>query len=360
MNENETATEETVDNSAGVSEFDTAASDVIAQIEQEFADAAVDALPDAPAEETAEAAADSGEGVATEEVAAEGAEPLAEEAEEDRGLERLVAREVAVREAETKLKERESKLTEMETELTQAREKLAALPTDFIKDMGHRPWEALEEAGHDPEQVIRLCLAAKLQKDGKPLPPELRQAIRDAERDYKDAQLEKRQIEFEQRQAAAAFVAKVESDARQYVSRMTGEQGISKDAPTVAHVAKADAERVFNEILDEIGRDARARSKEPGAQLIPFDEAARRVEKRWSEMAKLFAPAGSEQASTTVGEKKSTSPAQVASKDKPAQKAVKPLIKSKPKTQKELEDEGLEAALAEYKRVEQANRPARA
>jgi len=349
---NPRVTEEFVDNSP---EADPAA-DVIAQIAAEF-----EAEAGAEDAGTAKAAADAPEGTeasaedaeATETVATE---PTEESPAEDAGLERLVAREVALREKEAEFKAREAKFTEIEKENAALKEQVAKIPTDFIEEMRVRPWEALEAAGHDPDQVIRLCLAAKMTKEGKPLPAELSRAIKDAEAEYKQTSLEKRQAAFEQRVAAEAFAKKVESDALAYVKK-----GISKDAPTVASVAKANSERVYSEILDEVGRDAHARRGEPGAQLISFDEAARRVEKRWAEMKALF---GSEAASTTVDEKKSTPSTTEASKKQTTPKAAAapkvPLTKPKAKTQKELEDEAVEAGLQEFKRAELARKQARA
>lgn len=343
--------EEFVDNSAG-DPTDALAADVISQIETEYADAALEALPDGEAEVVAEETAEPTQEVSTEEATEEG--------ETDRGLERLVAREVALREAETSLKAREAKATELEKENASLKEQLSTVPTNFIDELRFRPMEALEAAGHDPDHVVRLILAAKMQKDGKPVPSELRNAIRDADYDYKLKTQERKLADIEQQRASATFVAKVESDAREYVTK-----GISKDAPTVVQVAKANPDRVFNEILDEIGRDARSRAQEPGAQLIPFDEAARRVEKRWAEMKSLFGASSEKEASTSAGEKKSTSPAPGAStKQNTAPRGTtpptKPLIKAKPKTQEELEKEGIDVAMAEYKRVEQAKRAARA
>lgn len=349
MDEHQTSVEEVViDNSSPAPE--TVPDDLIAQISAEY-------NPDG---DTTEAAADVAPAVdaetGTEEVQAqsegEPAESESDDKEADRGIERLVAREVELRQKEEAFRAREAKVVELEKQNAELKAKVDAFPADFIEEMRFRPTEALEAAGHDPDHVVRLILAAKMQKEGKPVPPELRQAIRDAEYDYKFQKQERELQQMKHQRAALEFAAKVESDARQYVTK-----GISKDAPTVAQVAKANPDRVFSEILDEISRDAAARAREPGAQLISFDEASRRVEKRWSEFKSLLNP-GTE-ASTTAGETKSTKPAPGASKPttpKAATPPSKPLTAPKPKTEDELLKLAIAEAEAEHKRATQVKR----
>jgi hypothetical protein len=348
------AEEVIVDNSAGVEETDALMESVIADVEQEFLDEDLAAMPDeAPevdaSEQSEEPAADEGE---------QPAEDAAPDEEADRGTERLVKREVELRLKEDALKAREAKLDATEQENAQLKQKLAdveaRIPTDFLDSLRANPWEALEGVGYDPEHIVRVVLAQKLQKQGKEVPKELREEIRAAEYDYKFKKQEQQLSQIEQQRHAAAFVAKVETEARQYIHAMTAlKPEFSKDAPTVAKVAKADPERVYAEIMDEIGRDANARSREPGAQLISYAEAARRVEKRWGAMKKLLSD-NPDNASTPADETKARSQQPGAStKQKPV---AKPLTPAKPKTQEELEIEGIEAALADYKRVEMAKR----
>ncbi len=352
--------EEFVDNSAP-SGMDAAAADVIAQIEAEFAAEDLQALPD-PAPEQA-GTEDQTQEPAEVEAAGEGdqvAEVPAPE-ETDRGLERLVAREVELRTKEKAFEEREARVKSVEAENAQLREQLGKLPTDLIEDLRIRPLEAIEQAGHDPDHVVRLILAAKMVREGRPVPPELKQALREAEYDQKFKAQQRELHEMKQQRAMMEFVSKVEREAQEYVSQMqkaSGElKGISKDAPTVAKVATANPQRVYSEIMDEISRDARARAQEPNAQLITYDEAARRVEKRWAEMATLLGASPGSNASTTAGDTKSTSPANGASTKNKAPATPKPLTQTKPKTQNELEEEAIQAGMAEFKRAELAKRP---
>lgn len=347
--------EEYVDNSAGEA-TDALMADVIAQVQAEWTEDGSEATP----EEVA-AAPEGEEAPATEETPAEeetgGAEETAEET--DRGTERLVQREVELRLKEEGLKTREAKLQSVEQENTQLRTQLAELqakiPNDFFESLRSAPTETLRQQGYDPDHLVRVVLAEKLMKQGKEVPKELRDEIRAAEYEYKQKQLDQKHADLEQRIAATRFAEKVEGEARQYIKAMSElKPEFSKDAPTVARVAKADPERVFAEIMDEINRDANARRREPGAQLISYAEAARRVEKRFGEMQRLFT--GDPKANGTIAaETKSTSAATGASSK--TKTAVKPLVKPRAKTNEELEKEGLEAALAEYKRVELAGRP---
>lgn len=300
----------------------------------------------------------------TESTAEEGAEPPVTEdtptEETDRGTERLVAREVAVRQAEESLKAREAKVAELEAQNEQLRSQVSALPQDFVEQMRHQPFEALTAAGHDPEHTLRLLLAKQFEKDGKPVPQELRQAIREAEYDYKFTQQEKKLRQIEQQREAAAFVAKVESDAREYVSKLEAD---SKDVPLVAGVAKKNPARVHSEILDEIAKHAReAAGKNPNAPLLPFADAARLVEKRWAEMAQLIgSPAASTAPAGALPEKTSTqgtrSNVSATSKQKPVV-AKQPLTKTPPKTQAELEKMAIDDAVQEYRRVESTRKAA--
>jgi hypothetical protein len=347
--------EEFVDNSH-TEETDALMESVIKDVESEWQDEDLAALPDG--------AEPSGDDTGGDTQAAADGEPTeSAETDDDRSISRLVQREVELRTKEEAFKAREAAVAQVEQENTQLRQQLADLeariPNDFIDQLRVNPWETLEQVGYDPEHIVRVVLAQKLTKQGKDIPKELRDDIRAAENDFKQRQLDKRQVELEQKITAQRFVEKVETEARQYIRAMSElKPEFSKDAPTVAKVAKADPERVYAEIMDEIGRDASARRREPGAQLISYAEAARRLEKRWGDMRKLLSSDSPEDASTTAAktperaQQTGASPA-----GKPANKtAVKPLIPQQSKTQEELEQEGIDAALAEFKRVEMARR----
>lgn len=284
--------------------------------------------------------------------------PAAEEPEADHATERLVAREVELRTRETALQAEKAQIDAIRAENESLKAQVAKISSEFVDDMRHRPFEALEAAGHDPEHTLRLLLAKKFEKDGKPVPAALRDEIREAQYEYKFKQQELKLQQIEQQRAQMAFVAKVESDAREYVSTKLG---TSKDAPLVAKAAKTNPDRVYREIMDEVANEARAAAgKNPNAALLTFDEAARRVEKRWSEMAAMFgAPAASTttNAPTTQGAGQSV----VNNKNpKPAVPPSKPMMKSPAKSEADLLNEAIELGTQEFRRQETARKaPAR-
>lgn len=340
-------TEEAVDN--GPSQFDLDAQAAIDAIAAEF-------VPDA----------EGGEGEAPQVDAADESAPPSpsetpageteanKESEDERGFERLVAREVAVREKEQAIAARESRFQELEAAAAKASQyeaRIAELESAY-QQIGTNPTAALRAGGHDPDQVVRLYLAEKMAAEGKPIPEKLQAAIERAQDQAERRAFREEQQNFQRQQAAAAFVAQVENGANQYVR---GE--ISKDAPTLAIVAKADPARAYREIMDEISRDAAARAgKDPNASVLPYEEAAKRVETRWSELRRLFgtesAPAASTGGTTPPAAAKpapKAAPKQGASKPTP-----KPLTTGKALSYDELMLEAVKAGEAEYARAEQA------
>lgn len=360
-----------VDNSeGGAEETDALMDGLIADVSKDFEDAELAAMPDAPADETAEVDPEAAQDVEAPAEEGEPAEDDETDAEKDRSAERLVAREVELRLREDKLKANEERYSKLETENQQLRQQFeeldARIPHDFVEGVRTDPWAAFESQGIDPEHVVKVVLAQKLKREGKPVPEKLAEEIEKAEFKFTQRQLAKRQQDFEQKLAAQRFVEKTEADARQYIRAMSElKPEFSKHAPTVAKVAKANPDKVFAEIMDEISRDASARRREPGAQLISFAEAARRIENRWSEFRNLV---GSPQEASTPGaqgdrtaddtqERAQQTGASAKLPGQPVKKGVKPLIPApKAKTQEELEQEGLDAGLAEYKRLTLANR----
>lgn len=360
MDAKQPVVEETVDNSGGVEETDAYMNDLIKEVEQEFEDEDLAALPDGASSDKADGESDVGDVQPDEAGEQEVVEPGEDEdSEGDRSVERLVAREVELRTKEEALKAREFHVKAIEDENTQLKQRVAELeqriPEDFFDQLRVKPFETLEANGFDPEYVVKGVLAAKLVKQGKSVPEQLLRELKDAEYDYKFKAIEREKAQMAQQQKALAFVQKVEAEARQYIRAMSElKPEFSKDAPTVAKVAKSNPDKVYAEIMDEIGRDATARSRDPQATLISYAEAARRVEKRWTEYKGLFGTDPSKDASTTADDTQAREQQTGASTQ--VKKAVKPLLNSKPKTQEELEQEGLDAALAEYKRVETARR----
>lgn len=316
-------------------EIDTAMDQFISEAQKEFAPA--DELAEAPVEVAPSAPAPTEE-----------PQNNTVEAPETRGLERLVAREV-------ELREREARLSGTEKEMEALRARLAeleprALTPDKIDQIKFSPSEGLRALGLDPDEVIKAALVEKL--GDKANDPETR-ALLEQSRMRKEMMALRAQVqEAERRQAAAAYYSQISNGALEYVNKV---EGLSQ-YPSVAQVAKSNPQRVYQEIMEEITRDAQVRAtREPNGDVISFDEAAKRVEARWSEFKGFFSqapsvpanagtPVPSELKAKTIVEAEKKSPP---STMKPPEKPLAPWL------QKSLdEEEAIRAALMEYKRAE--------
>lgn len=272
--------------------------------------------------------------------------PAPEAKPEERGLERLVEREVALRSREAEIAAREAKFAEMEQRLRELETK--RVPDDWREKAEYAPEEVLKQMGLDPEMVVRQIIANRLGPDA---PPEVKQTVESAQIKKQINELKRELAEHQQRAAAAAFVAQVEAGARQYV-----EKGIGENAPTVAAVAKANPMKVYREILEEIAQDANMKSARGlGGDVLSYDEAAKRVEARWSEFKTYFAPAAPSGSQTTPTPASTPAPAanaQGANKPtppvtKPPDRPIAPWLQHRAD-----EDEGIKAAVAEFIRLE--------
>jgi hypothetical protein len=269
----------------------------------------------------------------------------------DRGLERLVAREV-------ELREREARLSESQKEMETLRARLAELEgrpdlpslADKIK---LSPVEGLRALGLDPDEVVRMALVEKL--GDKANTPEMREMM-ERVRIRKEMESLRAQVqEAERARAAQAYYAEVQSKAAEYVKN---QEGISKHAPLLATVAKANPDRVLQEVMEEISKDAATRaSREPAGDILSFQEAAQRVERRWAAMKALLEPtlpSASAPASTpepkttpTAAPVKSTPPSSI----KPPERPLAPWL-----TAQRDEEEAIKEAVLEWTRAESAKR----
>jgi hypothetical protein len=266
----------------------------------------------------------------------------------ERGLERLVAREV-------ELREREAKLTGAEEEIKALRARLSeleprALTPELLDKIKLRPADGLRALGLDPDEVVRTALMEKL--GDKANTPEMRDMLEKARLRKEMETLRHQVMEAERRQAAQAYYATVESGARDYVKNV---EGLSKHAPTVAVVAKTNPDRVHQEIMEEITRDATTRaSREPNGDVISYQEAAMRVDKRWSAMKALLvesnpsvagtAPPAQSPKTTELVAKETPKPPP--STVKPPERPLAPWLQ----TSKE-DDEAIREAVMEWHRI---------
>lgn len=242
----------------------------------------------------------------------------------------------------------EEKLSAANREMETMRARMADLESrqigeDISTETRLRPMETWKKMGLDPDAVIRAALAAKL---GDKAPPELRQTIQQNETQLQIRALEQKIIAQNREMAAKQYFESVAAEAKAYVAK-----GISV-APLLAEVAKTNPDQVHREIMTELIQDARSRSaKEPNGAIMPYDEAAKRVEARLSEYKKLLGgPA------TPVVPQAGTTPpvAQQVASTKTQTTVIKPPDRPlAPWLQKvDVSEQGIKEALDEYKRVE--------
>lgn len=322
-------------------DIDVAMNSFIAEAQKEFAyDDGIEAAPATLAPETP----------TPEVVPQENTLPVPEPAV-DRGLERLVAREVELRERENKLSGSEREVEALRARLRELEPR--AISQELLDKIKFSPQDGLRALGLDPDEVVRMALVEKL--GDKANDPETRALLeRSKIRKEMDALRAKVQ-EAEYKQAAQAYFAQVQHGAAEFTRNI---EGASKNTPTVNYVAKSNPERVFQEIMEEITRDASIRAaREPNGDIMSYAEAAQRVEQRWAAMKSLFT------GSLTPEAPKPATPASIA-----APKTIveaKPDVKNPPSTIKPPEkplapwlqrsqdsEEAIRAAIAEYKRSE--------
>lgn len=322
-------------------ELDTAMSAFIKETQAEFAAAApADPVEEAPAPETP------AEPVVPTELAIAAEEPAVE-----RGLERLVAREVELRERETRLAGAQKEMEALHARIRDLESR--ALSPELLDKIKWSPQEGLKALGLDPDEVVKAALVEKM--GDKANDPETRALLERSKMRKEMEQLRAQVLESERKQAAQAYFATVQNGAVEFTRKL---DGLSKETPTVSAIAKNNPERVFQEIMEEITRDAASRAaREPGGDIISYEEAAKRVEQRWSAMKALFG-------GPLPGE--TPKPAPNAGMPTPKTNVeAKPDVKSPPSTIKPPEkplapwqqrdvdaDEGIRAAIAEWRRAE--------
>ena len=108
--------------------------------------------------------------------------------------------------------------------------------------------------------------------------------------------------------------------------------------------------------MDEIARDASVRAgKDPSGAVLSYEDAAKRVEARWSEFRALIsAPQDPPPPQSTTAATKpalTAAPTKTSSNGKPAVPPA-PLTKKPPATYDELLNAAIAEGVAEYKRVE--------
>lgn len=327
-----------LDSGFGPTELDNQVADFIADVAKEFA-----AEADAPAEApTPKLEAPETPGPQENTVA----DPT------DRGLERLVAREVDLRERETKLNAAQEEIKALRSRLAELEPR--AIAPELLDKIKLSPADGLRAIGLDPDEVVRTALMEKL--GDKANTPEMKEMM-ERVRLRKEMEALRAQVQLaERKQAAQEYYNQVNTAARQYVSNI---DGYSKQAPTVAQVAKSNPDRVHAEIMEEITRDAAYRAAtEPNGDVISYQEAAQRVEKRWGAMKALLGgnsvdtgtPAASTPAVKTV-EQTASAPKTPPATPKPPDRPLAPWLQ-----RHQTEEEALNDAILEYRRLEHSKK----
>ncbi len=262
----------------------------------------------------------------------------------DRGLERLVAREVDLREREAKLSGASAEVEALRARLAELEPR--ALTPELLDKIKLSPADGLRALGLDPDEVVRTALMEKL--GDKANTPEMRDMMEKVRiRKEMDA-LRAKVNDAERKQAAQAYYQTVDAGAKEYVKNT---EMFAKHAPTVAEVAKRHPDRVHQEIMEEITRDASIRaSREPGGDVISYQEAAMRVDKRWGAMRALLGTPETGTAASTTAPKTNvvaktevkTSPTTI----KPPERPLAPWLQASKD-----EDEAIREAIAEFNKA---------
>lgn len=266
----------------------------------------------------------------------------------ERGLERLVAKEIDLRERENKIASAQEEIKALRSRLSELEPR--AITPELLDKIKLSPQDGLRAIGLDPDEVVRAALMEKL--GDKANTPEMKEMM-ERVRLRKEMDALRAQVQMAERQKAAReYYETVASGAKAYVSNI---DGLSKHAPTVAQVAKTNPDRVHAEIMEEISRDAAYRAQaEPNGDVITYQEAAQRVDKRWSAMRALLAPQSMVEppANASTSEPKTNAPAAQSPKTPPAtvktpDRPLAPWLQHKKD-----DEEAINEAIMEFRKLE--------
>lgn len=275
--------------------FEQSLKDVVSEIEDEFAQSKYEFNEEELAEGEPKPEAPEPE-VEPEAVAEDDEAP-----EVKRGLDRLVAREVALQAKEAEFQGRFAKVAALEAEVSKLRQ---AIPSrQVVEGLDISPTETLKSLGKDPEAVVRMMIAEQLEARGQEVPAELKEFVKEARREQRVRSLEAQILQRNQVDQAQAELNAVKLGALEYVKTIVGHreqatapkeaQAALKALPTLTEIAKDNAEYVQLEIMEEIQRDAReklSQGADPSSQALTFFEAAKLVEARFAKTKAMFTP----------------------------------------------------------------------
>lgn len=261
-----------------------------------------------------------------------------------RGIQRVVARELAAKaQEEAALSAKKA----ADAAIAELKSLQGLKSTKEIADMMDLdPIGAFKAMGKDPDTMLKLALAQQL---GDAAPESLKEFARGAGEKREIAQIRAELAAERQARAAQEYFNTISAGAREYVTKNVGD---SKALPTLSKAAKVDSQYVHDEIMEEIVKEARVRAAtDPNGEPLTYEEAAKRVESRLARIAKLI----SVQSTNNAAAKNAQKPNPVPPTTKPA---PKPLAPWQQRTSS-LEDEGFKMAMLEYERAEAARKASR-
>lgn len=268
-----------------------------------------------------------------------------------RGVQRLVARELAAKQREDEADRKIAELKALQAEVSKYKDLRSAAELADMMDVD--PLGAFKALGKNPEDMIKLALAQQL---GDEAPDKLKDFAREANTRREIAQLKAQLAAQNQARAAQEYFNTIQSGAREYALGLDKEvkpgKKVGDGIPTLSLVAKADPDYARDEIMEEIVAEARRKAAEdPNGEPISYEEAAKRVEARLAKLAKLLQV---QNGTTTPTKNGKPATKVIPPTTKPATKPIAPWMRNPDS----IEEQGLQEALRVYERVE-AERKAR-
>jgi hypothetical protein len=267
------------------------------------------------------------------------------------GLDKLVAKEVALATERAELAAQRKELLEMKKQMDELRAAKHLDPA-IARLMQTDPRAAIAQLGADPELAIQMAMAAKLGPDK--IPPELKQSIENAKLRQEMAELKSQLSSRDASEAQSRYVSDAKARIGQYVT-----SGISPDAPTVIAVAAKNPTMVQEAIFNEIANDARSRMRdEPNGDPITHEEASRRIEAQWSIFSEALKPTATPAPTTApvATASKTTTPPQTAAEKQTV--VHKPLFYGHRPDRDAETARAVADAVAEFRRVEASTKTA--
>lgn len=247
---------------------------------------------------------------------------------EKAALDRISAREEALRTAEGEFDKR---VTET------AKQKFADLKGRSYKEL-------LKNAGEDEELVFKRMLLERVSEDKPELKKKLEAELKDYHTNKKIQDLEETIKSKDEAETAAKYIAEYTSQARSYVDKVD-----EKVAPSLSKLVKSGkGDYVLSKVLAEVQRDASvAFARGEDRDVLTPEQAVKAVEKEIAILAEVFAKPG-----TPLNEAKKVS----ISNPKTPPKTVTIKSKTQAEEDEELLERGIKAGLSTAAKLRMAER----